>query len=288
MRRSLLFLPGNSPSMLFNGVVLPADSIILDLEDAVSIDQKDAARELVSSALLHLDYKKKEIIIRINPLSSPFGLADLRAVIPQSPQIIMPPKLEYPEQIHELCQIIKQLESDNHIPEGSIKLMPLLETALGIENAFQIAISSKRIIGFLLGGEDLSADLQCERTKKGTEIFYARTRVVNAARAAGIEVFDTPFTDVNDPLGIEEDTAFAKSLGFSGKACISPHHLKTVNRIFSPTSEEISYAKAVVAAYEKGVREGKGAVSYKGKMIDKPILLRAERTLKAAKAMSND
>ncbi len=285
MRRSLLFLPGNSPSMIFNGAVLPADSIILDLEDAVAIDQKDAARELTAGALRHLDFKNKEIIIRINPLDSPFGEADLNAVIPHKPHIIMPPKVENPEQIQRLCAIISKLEKDNGLAEKQIKLMPLLETARGIENAFLIAETCERIVGFLLGGEDLSADLQCERTKKGDEIFYARTRLVNAARAAGIEVYDTPFTDVNDQAGLEADANFAKSLGFSGKSAISPHHLRTINRIFSPREDEITYAKAVVRAYEQGIAEGKGAVSYQGKMIDRPILLRAERTLKAAEVL---
>lgn len=288
MRRSLLFLPGNSPSMIINGTVLPSDSIILDLEDAVAIDQKDAARELIRNALAKLDFRKKEIIIRINSLDSTFWQEDLEKIVPQKPNVIMLPKSQTAEQIKMLEEKLEQIETSHQIDVGSTKILPLIETALGVENAFQIAQSSARVIGLFLGAEDLTADLQCERTKQGNEILYARTRLVNAARAAGIEVYDTPFTDVQDSEGLEVDALFAKQLGFSGKSSISPHHIVQINSIFSPSDEEIEYAKQVLDVIEQGKKQGKGAVSFRGKMIDKPIVMRAERTIEIAKQLGKE
>ncbi len=282
MRRSLLFLPGNSPSMIMNGTVLPSDSIILDLEDAVAIEQKDAARDLIQQALQFLTFPNKEIIIRINALDSEFWQEDLEKIVPHQPDVIMLPKSQTVAQIEQIDAALTKIEREHQIEVGSTKVLPLIETALGVENAFFLGKSSVRIVGLFLGAEDLTADLQCERTKKGDEIFYARARLINAARACGIEVYDTPFTDVQDHAGLREDALFAKRLGFSGKAAISPHHIQQINQIFSPSEAEIEYAKEVLAVIEQAQKEGKGAVSLHGKMIDKPIVLRAQRTLAMA------
>lgn|GEM_PF-1364450 len=170
---------------------------------------------------------------------------------------------------------------------GSIGLMPLIETALGLENSFAIASASKRIKAMLLGAEDLTADLQCTRTKEGKEIEYARGRIVVAARASGIDVYETPFTDVNDDEGIITDTRFAKSLGFTGKASISPRHIEVINQIFSPTQAEIDYAFEVIDAITLAKEQGKGAIALRGKMIDAPIVAHAERTITAAKFLKD-
>ncbi len=281
MRRSLLFIPGNSPVMLQNGAVLPADSLILDLEDAVAADQKDAARLLTAAALRSQNYKK-EIIIRINSLDSSYWQPDLEEIIPCRPDAIMPTKCSDSSTIRILAEKISELERQNDIEEGSIKLLPLIETALGIEKAFEIASSSPRIAALLLGGEDLAADLQCDRTKRGEEIFYSRSRIVIAARAAGVEAIDTPFTDVDDDEGLIQDARLARSLGFSGKAAISPRHLTKINEIFSPQPEAVRYAREVVAAVERAKKAGKGVVSLHGKMIDAPIAARAEQVLEQA------
>lgn len=285
MRRSMMFLPGNSPGMLMNGTVLPADALILDLEDAVAPDQKDAARLLVRQAMKALRYSGRERVIRINDLKTPYWKKDLNCVCSEAPDLIMPPKVSGAALIEELDDYLSQMEERFELPKGSIGILPLIETAMGVEEAYHIASASKRVRALFLGGEDLSADLRCPRTKEGKEIFYARTRLVTAARAAEIEVIDTPFTDTNDLSGLEADARFARSLGFSGKAVISPRHLDIVNAVFSPSADDILWAKDVMAVIEEGKRLGKGAVSLHGKMIDRPIVMRAEQILEAAASL---
>ena len=282
MRRTMLFLPGNSPNMIMNGGLLGEDSIIFDLEDAVAPDQKDAARELVSHALRHLDFGKCEIIIRINALGTPFWEEDLEDMIPLKPDVIMPTKVSDASYIKTLSDRMSVIEEKNGLQSGSIKLIPLLETTLGIENAYEIAAASRRMEALYLGAEDLTADLRCPRTKEGDEIAYARGRMVCAARAAGIEAYDTPFTDVEDLEGLERDARLAKGMGYTGKAVISPRHIACVNRIFSPSPKEIAYAKDVFEAIRQAREQGKGAISLRGKMIDAPIVQRARLVLEAA------
>lgn len=282
MRRSMLFLPGNTPNMIINGDSLGADCIILDLEDAVSPDEKDAARLLVSSAIKNLGFNGVEVTVRINSIDTDYWKADLDAIIPLKPDLIMPPKSSCAEDIKTIDDYITKVESENGIEIGTVKLIPLIETALGVENAFNIATASHRVTALFLGGEDLTADLRCKRTKQGNEINYARTRLVCAARAAGIDVYDTPFTDVNDDEGIILDAEYAKSLGFSGKSAIAPRHVRAINEVFSPSLKDIQYAKDVFEAIRMGKEQGKGAVSLRGKMIDKPIVERARQTLEMA------
>lgn len=285
MRRSLLFLPGNNPGMLGNGDTLDADGIILDLEDAVAPNEKDAARILVRNALQTLHYKACEIIVRINGLDTSYWQDDLEAIIPAGPDIIMPTKVSGADYIHELAAKITAVEKSCGMEIGQTKVLPLLETAVGVENAYPIAIADKRIIGLFLGAEDLTADLRCKRTKEGQEIFYARTRLVMAARAAGVDAYDTPFTDANDLEGLRKDAILARSLGFSGKTAINPRHIDCINEVFSPSQADIEYAKEVFTAIEEGKKLGKGAVALRGKMIDKPIVARAQQVLDAAKAI---
>lgn len=288
MRRTMLFLPSNNPNLMMNGSALEADSLIFDLEDAVAPDQKDAARDLLKSALRYLDFGKHEIIVRINGLDTPYWKADLWAIMNEQVDVIMPPKVCDAAYVQELDAEMTALETEFGIEPGKVKILALLETAMGIENAFPIACASKRLIGLFLGAEDLSADLRCPRTKDGEEIRYARGKIVSSARAAGIEVYDTPFTDVQDLDGLEEDARYAKGLGFSGKACISPAHLSTVNRVFSPTEKEIQYALEVFSAIEEAKRQGKGAISLRGKMIDAPIVTRARLVLEAASEIEGE
>lgn len=288
MRRTMLFLPSNNPNLMMNGSALEADSLIFDLEDAVAPDQKDAARDLLKSALKYLDFGRHEIIVRINGLDTPYWKDDLRAIIDEQVDVIMPPKVCDAAYIQKLDAQMTALETEFGIEPGKVKILALLETAMGIENAFPIACASPRMIGLFLGAEDLSADLRCPRTKGGEEIRYARGKIVSSARAAGIEVYDTPFTDVRDLEGLEEDARYAKGLGFSGKACISPAHLGIVNRVFSPTEKEIQYALEVFSAIEEAKRQGKGAISLRGKMIDAPIVTRARLVLEAASEIEGE
>lgn len=286
MRRTMLFLPGNTPNMLINGDVLGADSIILDLEDAVSPDEKDAARILVRNSLKYQKAHTCETIIRINPTDSDFWQQDLDEVIPYKPHLIMPTKVDSAVMIQKVSAYMAKVEEKNNMEVGSIGILPLIETALGVERAFEIGSSDSRVVGLFLGGEDLTADLQCKRTKGGQEIFYSRSRIVCAARACGIEAYDTPFTDVEDTEGLITDTNLAKGLGFSGKAVISPRHVETVNELFSPTLADIDYAHDVMDAIEEGKRQGKGVISLRGKMIDAPIVKRAQQVLEMERQMS--
>ena len=285
MRRSMLFLPGNNPNMMINGADLGADSIILDLEDAVSPDEKDTARFLVRNAIADMGFAGVEITVRINSIDTAYWKQDLEAIVPLHPDLIMIPKSGTANDILTVDKYIEGIEERCGMERGAVRLIPLIETALGVENAYAIASACPRVAAIFLGGEDLTADLRCKRTKAGNEIDYARKRLVVAARAAGVDVYDTPFTDVNDDEGIVTDAEYAKSLGFTGKSAIAPRHVKAINSVFSPTMKDIEYAKMVFEAIRRGKEQGKGAVSLLGKMIDKPIVERARQTLEAAKQL---
>ena len=285
MRRSMLFLPGNNPNMLINGNCLGADAVIFDLEDAVSPDEKDAARILVRNTMRYMDFCGCEIIVRINSIDTAFWKKDIDAILPQKPNFIMLPKTSCAADVQTVDAYLTAEEAKLGMENNTVLLMPLIETALGVENAYAIASASKRVTALVLGAEDLTADLRCKRTKEGREIDYARSRMVVAARAAGVEVYDTPFTDVNDDEGIVADAAYAKSLGFTGKASISPRHITAINTVFSPTKAEIAYAYEVIEAIELAKAQGKGAIALRGKMIDAPIVNRAKQTIAAAEAL---
>jgi citrate lyase subunit beta/citryl-CoA lyase len=281
----MLFLPGNNPNMLINGNCLGADAVIFDLEDAVSPAEKDAARILVRNTMRYMDFRGCEIIVRINSIDTPYWKQDVDAILPQKPALLLLPKTGTAEDVRQADAYMTQVEERLGMERNTVGLMPLIETAMGVENAFAIATASKRVQALFLGAEDLTADLQCKRTKEGREIEYARTRLVVAARAAGIAVYDTPFTDVNDDEGIWVDARYAKALGFSGKASISPRHVEVINSVFSPTQKEIDYAYEVLDAIAMAKAQGRGAISLRGKMIDAPIVNRAKQTIAAAEAL---
>ena len=285
MIRSMLFLPGNTPNIIINGAILGADAVILDLEDAVAPAEKDSARILVRNAIRYMGFGACDVIVRINAIDTPFWQKDLDAIIPQKPAMIMPPKVSCAQDVLAVDAYISKLEEKLGLEKNAVALIPLIETALGVENAFAIATATKRVKAIFLGGEDLTADLHCKRTKEGNEINYARCRMVCAARAAGIEVYDTPFTDVNDDEGIYTDAQYAKSLGFTGKSAISPRHVGAINEVFSPSQKDIDYAYEVMEAIRAAKEQGKGAVALRGKMIDAPIVARAQQTIAMAEAL---
>ena len=285
MRRSMLFLPGNNPNLLINGNCLGADAVIFDLEDAVSPAEKDAARILVRNTIRYMDFGKCELIVRINSIDTVFWKQDLDEILPQKPNLILLPKTSSAADVLEADAYISEVEEKMGMQKNTVGLMPLIETAQGVENAYHIASATKRVKALFLGAEDLTADLQCKRTKESREIEYARTRLIIAARAAGVDVYDTPFTDVNDDAGIVEDAELAKALGFNGKAAISPRHVEVINSVFSPTMQEVEYAYEVMDAIALAKQQGKGAIALRGKMIDAPIVTRAERTIAMAKAL---
>ncbi|SJZ86496.1 HpcH/HpaI aldolase/citrate lyase family protein [Garciella nitratireducens] len=282
LRRSMLFMPGNNPGMLQNAGILGADSVILDLEDAVSINEKDAARILVRNAVKDIDFYGTEVVVRVNPLSTDFGLEDIKEIAPVKPDALMVTKATE-EDVRTVSDILTRIEKEEGLEQKSIKIFPLIETAYGLEHIHTIIESSDRVIGILLGAEDLTADLGIKRTRDGEEIFYARSKVAAACKAHGIAAIDTPFSDMDDVEGFCRDVEKAKSLGLTGKAAINPRQVEPIHEIFAPSQEEITHAQRVIQAMEQAKKEGKGVFSLDGKMVDAPIIARAETTIKKAK-----
>ena len=286
MRRSMLFIPGNTPNLLINGNCLGADAVIFDLEDAVSPAEKDSARILVRNTMKYLDFRGIEIIVRINSSDTDYWKKDLDGIMQYRPDLIMLPKSATADDILTVSSYMSETEKKYALADNTVKLMPLIETAMGVENAYSVASACERVAAIFLGAEDLTADLRCRRTKEGKEIEYARSRLVSAARAAGVDVYDTPFTDVNDDEGIYLDAEHARSLGFTGKASISPRHVHVINEVFSPSQKDIDYAYEVMDAIRQAKEQGRGAIALHGKMIDAPIVARARQTIAMAEEMA--
>lgn len=274
--RSLLFIPGNNPGMLQNGGVFGADSVILDLEDAVSPLEKDAARLLVANALKSVDYGGSKKVVRINPLDMPIGRDDIRAIVPCRPDALVLPKVQSAADIKEAAALIAVAEQPGQEP---VKIIALIETPRGLAEAYNIAVADARVVALAFGAEDYTATLGAIRTKEGKEILTARSLMVNAAAAAGIDALDTPYTDVNDETGLIEDTALAKQLGFKGKMAINPRQIDVIHSIFNPSAQEIEWAERVVQAIRQAEEQGSGVISVDGRMVDAPIVNRAERVL---------
>ena len=269
--RTLLFIPGNNPGMLQSSDILGSDGIIIDLEDAVALSEKDAARILVREYLLTIE-TKTDVFIRINPLDSPYFYNDLEAIRDLEITGIVLPK----------AGIESMTKLEEYLNENDLNLdvIPLVETAIGLETAFNIVQISDRIIGLFLGAEDLTLDLGAKRTKESKEIDYARSRIIAASKAFGIQAFDTPFTDTDDIEGLKIDTKKAKDLGMTGKTVISPRHVDIINKMFSPTEAEVEYALRVVEGVKAANEKGLGAFSLDGKMVDAPIIKRALNLLR--------
>ncbi len=282
LRRSMLYVPGNSPSMIQNASVYGADAILLDLEDSVPLSEKDAARELVKMALLHLDFEEIEVTVRINPLDTHFGVDDLAAVVLPRLDAMRLPKVSYPEDVKRLSNILDTLEEERDIEHGKVHIHPMIETAIGVENAYQIATASDRVDAITIGGQDLTTDMGVTKTKEGDELLYARMRIVMAAKAAGIDALDTVYADINDLEGLKEETIMVKRLGFTGKAAIHPNQIDVINSVFLPLDEEVEEAVSIVKASRIVEKQGKGVVVVDGKMVDAPVVRRAERILMLA------
>lgn len=280
-RRSMLFMPGNNSGMLVSADILGADSIIYDLEDAVSLDEKDSARTLVRNALSFLKFTHSEITVRINPIDSPYWEKDLEAIIPVLPDGIVIPKASV-DAVHSVEQKINEIKKAHNITKNFSFLM-LVESARGIMDVNSIAKASSLIQGLLLGGEDYSVDMGIQRTRLSKELEYARFSLTTAAHAYGLDSLDTPFTDVEDFEGLRLDTAFSKSIGFSGRLVINPRQVEEIHKIFSPSSAEIERAEAILQAAEEAKQKGLGVFSFKGKMVDLPVIKRAQALYDSAK-----
>jgi citrate lyase subunit beta/citryl-CoA lyase len=282
LRRSRLYLPGNEPKFMLSAALHGPDAIILDLEDSVAPAEKDAARLVVRNALRELDFGAAERMVRLNQL--PLGLDDLNAIVPETPDLLLLPKCESPEQVAAVDERATALRRRLGLP-GELWLMPILESPLGIERAYAIATASPRVVALTIGLEDYTAELGAPRTKEGTESFFARQAMVNAARAAGVVPIDSVYSDVADAEGLRVSACEARALGFEGKGCIHPGQIRVVNEAFAPTAKELDYAVKVVAAFEEASRRGLGVVSLGTKMIDAPVVRRAQRIVEAARAL---
>jgi len=278
-RFSRLYLPGNSPRMMINAGIHKPNGVILDLEDSVAPSKKEEARYLVRNALRQVNFYGAERMVRINQI--PEGLADLKFVVPHNVQVILVPKCEDAQQIRDLemeIDVIKKSVKQNN----RIFLMPILESALGIEKAYEIASSSNSLVAMAIGLEDYTADIGTRRTREALESFYARTRLVNACKAAGVQPIDSVFSDVGDMQGLHDQVRVSKSLGFEGMGAIHPRQIQVIHEGFAPDPEEIDRAKEVVNAFLEAEEKGVGVVSLGTKMIDPPVVKRAQQTIDLA------
>lgn len=280
LRRSRLYLPGNEPKFYPNAGLHKPDGVILDLEDSVAPTEKDAAQLIVRNSLRAIDFYGAERMVRINQF--PQGLDDLKYIVPHNVHVILIPKVETAEQINQVEEKVNELKSANKIKDD-IFFMPIIESALGVINAYTIASASKYNCALAIGLEDYTADIGTQRTNEGKESIYARSVLVNAAKAAGIQAIDTVFSDVNDMEALRDSVIEAKGLGFEGKGCIHPRQIKVVHDAFAPTSLEIEKAQKIVEAFEEAKSRGIGVVSIGSKMIDAPVVKRAQNTIKLAK-----
>ena len=282
LRRSRLYLPGSEPKYFINAGLHEPDAIILDLEDSVHHAEKDAARILVRNALWAVDFGACERMVRINQL--PLGLQDLEEVIPEAPDLVLMPKVERAEQVAEADRMIGELKARNNI-NRPIWIMPILESALGIENASAIASVSPNVCALTIGLEDYTADLGVVKTQEGRESAYARARIVNAAKATGIQAIDSVFGDVADLDGLRRWGENSRALGFEGMGCIHPGQIRVIHEAFAPSQIEIEKALKIVAAFDEAQRKGLGVVSLGSKMIDPPVVERAKKLVARAKQM---
>ena len=283
LRRTMMFVPGNNPGMMADAHIYGPDSIMLDLEDSVSMMEKVTARLLVYNALKTIDYGDTEMVVRINPLNTPYGKKDIEAVVKAGVHVVRMPKTETADEVREVEAEIEKVEREIGA-EGRTRIMAAIESALGVVNAYDIAISSPRMMGIALGAEDYCANLKTQRSKEGDELRLARETIVVAARAAGIDALDTVFSNLNDMETFRREVEYIKTLGFDGKSIINPRQIEVVNEVFTPTEKDIEKAKAIVAAIKEAEKKGSGVIALNGKMIDRPVVIRAERTITLAKA----
>ena len=280
LRRSRLYLPGNEPKFLINAALYEPDAVILDLEDSVHPDAKDAARLLVRNALRCVDFGSAERMVRIN--QGVPGLEDLEAVVPEAPDLILIPKVEAAAQVEEVDATIGRILGSSDRP---LWLMPILESALGIENALDIARASGRVAALTLGLEDYTADLGVVKTPEGDESLYARWRSVNAARAAGVQAIDSVYGDIDDMEGLRAWGRRSRAMGFEGMGCVHPRQVRVVHEAFAPSDDEVRSASRIVRAFREAEAKGLGVVSLGSKMVDPPVVERARKLVERARTL---
>ncbi len=278
-RFSRLYLPGNSPSLMLNAGIHKPNGIILDLEDSVAVDKKSEAQLIVRNALRQVDFYGAERMVRINQI--PLGLADLDFIVPHYINLILVPKCESADQIHQVNKRIDEIKKKHEL-DYPVWLMPIIESALGVIKAFEIASAADNIASLAIGLEDYTADIHTKRTNEATESFFARSMLVNAAKAARIQAIDSVFSDVGDMEALKQNVLKSKSLGFDGMGCIHPRQIKVIHENFAPDAADIEKAKKIVNAFIIAEEQGLGVVSLGTKMIDPPVVKRAEKTINLA------
>lgn len=283
LRRTMMFVPGANAAMLRDAPLYGADSIMFDLEDAVSLKEKDTARMLVHQALKTIDYSSVETVVRINALEAG-GEQDVEAVVTAGVNVVRLPKTERAQDIIDVAKVITAVEEKYGIEVGTTKMMAAIESAEGVMNAREIAMASDRLIGIALGAEDYVTNMKTKRHPDGQELFFARNMILHAARIAGIAAIDTVYSDVDNSEGFQDEVRLIKQLGFDGKSVINPRQIPLVNEIYQPTAKEIQNAKEVIWGIREAEAKGSGVISVNGKMVDKPIVERAERVIALAKA----
>lgn len=281
-RRSMLFVPGANAAMVSNAFIYPADALMFDLEDSVALREKDAARRIVYHALQHPLYQEVETIVRVNALDSEWGIHDLEAVVHGGVDIVRLPKTDTAQDVIDIEKEILRIEQACGREPGSTGLLAAIESAQGITQAVAIAHASPRLMGIALGAEDYVRNLHTERSAQGTELLFARCSILQAARAAGIQAFDTVYSDANNEAGFLLEAAHIKQLGFDGKSLINPRQIDLLHNLYAPTGQEVEHARRVIEAAESAAREGRGVVSLNGKMVDSPIIERARLLLSRA------
>ncbi len=285
LRRTMMFIPASNPGMIRDANLYGADSIMFDLEDSISLKEKDSSRFLIYQAIKTFDYGDTETVVRINDLNHG-GIDDIHAMVRAGIDVIRLPKTEKAEDVLAVEAVILEAETQCGREIGSTKIFTAIEGPLGVLNALSIATSSDRIVGIALGAEDYVTAMKTRRyaERNSEEIFFARSMIVHAARAAGVAAIDTVFSDVNDLATLEKETSLIRQMGFDGKSVINPRQIPVVNKVYLPTEKEIDNALNVIAAIEEAESKGSGVIALNGKMIDKPIVERAERVLMLAKA----
>jgi citrate lyase subunit beta/citryl-CoA lyase len=278
-RRSRLYLPGNTPKLMLNAGIHRPDGVILDLEDSVAFDKKEEARLVVRNALRSVNFYGAERMVRINQL--PMGLDDLDYIVPHHVNLILLPKCESAAEVKNVDSRITEILEEKEL-DYPVFIMPIIESALGVVRAFEIASASERVAALAIGLEDYTADLGAARTREGRESFYARNQLVNAAKAAGIQAIDSVFSDVADMEALREVVLESKSLGFTGMGCIHPRQIRVIHEAFAPTEADIEKAKKIVLAFDEANAKGLGVVSLGSKMIDPPVVKRAQTTIDLA------
>ena len=277
----MMFIPGNNPGMMQDAFIYAPDAIMLDLEDSVTMAEKDAARLLVYNALKTIDYGNIEMVVRINPLNTPYGKKDIEAVVKAGVHVVRMPKTETADEVREVEREIERVEQEIGCL-GRTQIMAAIESALGIVNAYEIAVASKRMMGIALGAEDYCANLKTQRTPGGDELRLARDTIVVAARAAGIDALDTVYSNLDDMETFRKEVEFIKTLGFDGKSIINPRQIDIVNEVFAPKEKDINKALTILAAIKEAEKRGSGVIAVNGKMVDRPVVIRAQRTIDLA------